>query len=163
MIRTWTPESDKEPPQPMGTDYHTVKAWFQQCRDYKLIVDRQLEHIHKIYDNATKATQNLSGMPSAPGNGDKIGTAAVDIVEEQERYRQMVRQLTKLQAEATRRAYCLVVATECASAIVDFYVDGKTQDQIAEETGVSGADIVRKRINRGCKALAEIWAEFDPV
>ena len=36
-------------------------------------------------------------------------------------------------------------------------------DQIADETGVSGVDIVRKRINRGCKALAEIWPDFSTV
>ena len=34
-------------------------------------------------------------------------------------------------------------------------------DQIADETGVSGVDIIRKRINRGCKALAEIWPDFS--
>lgn len=116
-----------------------------------------------IYGSATKITQNLSGMPTASGNGDKIGNAAVDIIEEQTRYREMVKRLTALQNEATKRAYCLVVATECANAIVDFYVNGKTQDQIADETGVSGVDIVRKRINRGCKALAEIWPDFSTV
>lgn len=158
MIRTWTPESENE--KPAGTDYHTVKAWFQQCRDNKTAVDRQLERIHKIYDNATKVTQNLSWMPAASGNGDKIGNAAAEIVEEQKKYRQMQQKLSELQTEATRRAYCLVVDTVCASAIVDFYVDGKTQDQIADETGLSGVDVVRKRINRGCKALAEIWSDF---
>lgn len=160
MIQTWTPETDAPKP-PESPDYKTVKAWFQQCRDYKTAVNRKLERIRRIYGSATKITQNLSGMPTAPGNGDKIGNAAAEIVEEQQQYRQMVNQLAEMQAEATRRAYCLVVDTECAGAIVDFYVDGKTQDQIAEETGVSGVDIVRKRINRGCKALAEIWAEFD--
>ena len=99
-------------------------------------------------------------MPAASGNGDKIGNAAAEIVEEQKKYRQMQQKLSELQTEATRRAYCLVVDTVCASAIVDFYVDGKTQDQIADETGLSGVDVVRKRINRGCKALAEIWSDF---
>lgn len=157
MIFTCAPENEKRD----GVDYRDVKAWFQQCRDYKIDVDRQLERIHRIYGSATKITQNLSGMPTASGNGDKIGNAAVDIIEEQTRYREMVKRLTALQNEATKRAYCLVVATECANAIVDFYVNGKTQDQIADETGVSGVDIVRKRINRGCKALAEIWPDFS--
>lgn len=129
----------------------------------KAFADRKAAAKRKIYGSATKITQNLSGMPTASGNGDKIGNAAVDIIEEQTRYREMVKRLTALQNEATKRAYCLVVATECANAIVDFYVNGKTQDQIADETGVSGVDIVRKRINRGCKALAEIWLDFSTV
>ena len=124
MIFTCAPENEKRD----GVDYRDVKAWFQQCRDYKIDVDRQLERIHRIYGSATKITQNLSGMPTASGNGDKIGNAAVDIIEEQTRYREMVKRLTALQNEATKRAYCLVVATECANAIVDFYVNGKTQD-----------------------------------
>ena len=32
MIRTWTPESEQPNLGPV-VDYHTVKAWFQQCRD----------------------------------------------------------------------------------------------------------------------------------
>ena len=111
MIFTCAPENEKRD----GVDYRDVKAWFQQCRDYKIDVDRQLERIHRIYGSATKITQNLSGMPTASGNGDKIGNAAVDIIEEQTRYREMVKRLTALQNEATKRAYCLVVATECAN------------------------------------------------
>lgn len=67
MIFTCAPENEKRD----GVDYRDVKAWFQQCRDYKIDVDRQLERIHRIYGSATKITQNLSGMPTASGNGDK--------------------------------------------------------------------------------------------
>lgn len=131
MIFTCAPENEKRD----GVDYRDVKAWFQQCRDYKIDVDRQLERIHRIYGSATKITQNLSGMPTASGNGDKIGNAAVDIIEEQTRYREMVKRLTALQNEATKRAYCLVVATECANAIVVFYVNGKRRIRLPMKPG----------------------------
>ena len=38
MTRTWTPESEQPKPR-TGVDYHTVKAWFQQCRDMAAAVE----------------------------------------------------------------------------------------------------------------------------
>ena len=35
MIFTCAPENEKRD----GVDYRDVKAWFQQCRDYKIDVD----------------------------------------------------------------------------------------------------------------------------
>ena len=40
MIFTCAPENEKRD----GVDYRDVKAWFQQCRDYKIDVDRQLDY-----------------------------------------------------------------------------------------------------------------------
>lgn len=38
MIFTCAPENEKRD----GVDYRDVKAWFQQCRDYKIDVDSNL-------------------------------------------------------------------------------------------------------------------------
>lgn len=75
MIRTWTPESENPTAMP-GTDYHTVKAWFKQLRNLDdEIVNIQME-VHRLRDNATKCTANMSGLPGGSGYGDKIATYA---------------------------------------------------------------------------------------
>ena len=38
---------------------------------------------------------------------------------------------------------------------------GKSHKEIAKEAGVWGADVIYRRIKRGCMALAEIWDEFS--
>lgn len=40
MIRKWTHDTDTPKPDG-GVDYHTVKAWFQQCRDMAVAVEAQ--------------------------------------------------------------------------------------------------------------------------
>lgn len=158
MIRSWTPEDDAKPSQP---GYKAVKAWFQQCRDDAKAVEMQRAKIEKLKNRATKTTPSMTGMPMASGTGDKIGIGAGEIVDEERKLQQMETDLCNLHVEAIRRAYSLTTSVECANAIVAFYVEGKTQEKIVEETGVSGADVVRARINRGCAMLAEIWDELN--
>ncbi len=160
MIRTWTPESSTDP-TPAG--YKAVKAWFQKCRDDAKAVEKQRAKIVQLKNLATKTTPSMTGMPANSGTGDKIGIGAGEITDEQRRLRQMETDLCRLRIEAIRRAYSLTTSVECACAIVEFYVEGKTQEKIAADAGLSGPDVVRTRINRGCAMLAEIWDEFNAV
>lgn len=160
MIRTWRADAPDKPEQPA---YKAVKAWFQQCRFWAAVVEAQRQEIEHIRDITEKTTPSLSGMPGGGGAGDKVGTGATDIVEEKRKLQQMETDLCNLRIEATRRAYCLTENIECANAITDYYVKGLTQEKIAVKSGVSGPDIVRNRINRGCKLLAEIWDDFRDV
>ena len=162
MTRTWTPESEHPKPR-TGVDYHTVKAWFQQCRDKAAAAEAQRQKIDRIRSIAEKITPSMTGMPGGNGPGDKIGTGASDIVDEKRTLQRMETELCNLRIEAARRAGHLVTNPECAEAICEYYVASKTQEVIAKETGLSGPDVVRRRINRGCKALAEIWEEFEPL
>ena len=57
------------------TDYKTVKAWFQQCRDDAAAVKAQKQKIQRIRDAAEKCTQSLNGMPTGGSSGDKVGDA----------------------------------------------------------------------------------------
>ena len=61
------------------TDYKTVKAWFQQCRDLAQQVKAQKQKIQRIRDTAEKCTQSMSGMPMGGGAGDKVGFAVARI------------------------------------------------------------------------------------
>lgn len=162
MTRTWTPESEHPKPR-TGVDYHTVKAWFQQCRDLAAAVEAQRQKIDRIRSIAEKITPSMTGMPGGNGSGDKIGAGASDLVDEKRTLQRMETELCNLRIEAARRAGHLVTNPECAEAICEYYVASKTQEVIAKETGLSGPDVVRRRINRGCKALAEIWEEFEPL
>lgn len=162
MIQSWTPESE-QPKTRTGVDYHTVKAWFQQCRDMAAAVEAQRQKIDRIRAIAEKITPSMTGMPGGNGSGDKIGAGASDLVDEKRTLQRMETELCNLRIEAARRAGHLVTNPECAEAICEYYVASKTQEVIAKETGLSGPDVVRRRINRGCKALAEIWEEFEPL
>lgn len=160
MIRTWTPESNPAPPP---TNYRAVKAWFQKCRDGAKAVEKQRAKIAQLKSLATKTTPSMTGMPMNSGTGDKIGIGAGEITDEQRRLQQMETDLLHLRMEAIRRAYSLTTSVECACAIVEFYVECKTQEKIAADAGLSGPDVVRTRINRGCAMLAEVWDEIDTV
>lgn len=160
MTLTWTPESDTQKP-PESADYQTVKAWFQQCRDLAAAIEVQKQKIQRIRDVAEKCTQSLSGMPAGGGNGDKVGEGAANIVDERRRLQRMETDLCNLRMEATRRAYCLYELPECAKAICEYYVNGKTQTVIAQESGFLDPRVIRSRIKRGLITLAEIWDSFD--
>lgn len=162
MIRTWTPESETPTP-PGGVDYRTVKAWFQQCRDLAAAIEAQKQKIQRIRDVAEKCTQSLSGMPAGGGNGDKVGFAVEQLDTERRQLQRMETDLCNLRVEATRRAYCLMAEPECAEAICEHYIMGRSHKEIAKEVGVCGAEVVYRRIKRGCMALAEIWDEFSDV
>ena len=137
MTRTWTPDTDTPKPDG-GVDYRTVKAWFQQCRDLAAAIEVQKQKIQRIRDVAEKCTQSLSGMPAGGGTGDKVGFAVEQLDTERRQLQRMETDLCNLRVEATRRAYCLIAEPECAEAICDHYVIGKSHKEIAKEVGVGG-------------------------
>lgn len=160
MTRTRTPKSDTQK-SPKSADYRTVKAWFQQCRDGQKAVEAQRAKIAQIRLLASHITPSMTGMPLAPGNGDKVGEGAANIVDERRRLQRMETDLCNLRIEATRRAYCLYELPECAKAICEYYVNNKTQTVIAQESDYIDPRVIRSRIKRGLIALAEIWDSFD--
>ncbi len=103
MIRTWTPESEQ--PKLGGTDYHTVKAWFQQCRTMAAAVEAQRQKIDRIREISEKTTPSMTGVPGCSGAGDKIGVSAAEIVDEEHCLNRMKCNLNELQREAIRRIY----------------------------------------------------------
>lgn len=160
MTLTWTPESDTQK-SPESADYRTVKAWFQQCRDGQKAVEAQRAKIAQIRLLASHITPSMTGMPLAPGNGDKVGEGAANIVDERRKLQRMETDLCNLRIEATQRAYCLYELPECAKAICEYYVNNKTQTVIAQESDYIDPRVIRSRIKRGLIALAEIWDSFD--
>lgn len=159
MIHTWTPETTTPPTA--QEEWKKVRAWFQQCRDGALAVQVQRAKIAQLRLLTTHITPSMTGMPLAPGNGDKVGAGAASIVDERRKLQRMETDLCNLRMEATRRAYCLYELPECARAICEYYVNGKTQTAIAQEEELFDASIIRRRIKRGFIALAEIWGSFD--
>lgn len=160
MTRTWTPDNDTPRPDRCA-DYQTVKAWFQQCRDGEKAVAVQRAKIAQLRLLTTHITPSMTGMPMAPGNGDKVGAGAASLVDERRKLQRMETDLCNLRIEATKRAYCLTEMPECSRAICEYYVNGKTQSTIAKEENVFDAGVIRKRIKRGFCALAEIWGDFN--
>lgn len=160
MTRTWTPDADNAP-STESPDTKAVKAWFQQCRDGEKAVAVQRAKIAQLRLLTTHITPSMTGMPMAPGNGDKVGAGAASLVDERRQLQRMETDLCNLRLEATRRAYCLTEIPECARAICDYYINGKKQETIAREEGVSDAGVIRRRIKRGFAALAEIWGTFN--
>ena len=118
MSHTWTPDNDTPRPDSCA-DYHTVKAWFQQCRDGEKAIAVQRAKIAQLRLLTTHITPSMTGMPMAPGNGDKVGAGAASLVDERRQLQRMETDLCNLRLEATRRAYCLTEIPECARAICD--------------------------------------------
>lgn len=146
----------------MPTDYHTVKAWFQQCRDKAYAIEMQKEKIQSLRNLATRTTPNLSGMPGGNGGSDKTATAQC-IVDEQRRLQQMETELCIQRIEATRRAYCIKACKSSqrqADCLRMYYVENKLQRQIVEELGLPEESQVSIYIRWGCEYLAQIWHEF---
>lgn len=160
MTLTRTPESDTQK-SPKSADYRAVKAWFQQCRDGQKAVEAQRAKIAQIRLLASHITPSMTGMPLAPGNGDKVGEGAANIVDERHKLQRMETDLCNLRIEATQRAYYLYELPECAKAICEYYVNNKTQTVIAQESDYIDPRVIRSRIKRGLIALAEIWDSFD--
>lgn len=160
MVNTRTTDTDTPRPD-SGVDYQTVKAWFQQCRDGEKAIAVQRAKIAQLRLLAAHITPSMTGMPMAPGNGDKVGAGAASLVDERRQLQQMETDLCNLRIKATKRAYCLTEMPECALAICEYYVNGKKQETIAREEGVSDAGVIRRRIKRGFAALAEIWGTFN--
>nr|DAH39063.1 MAG TPA: Protein of unknown function (DUF1492) [Caudoviricetes sp.] len=160
MSHTWTPDNDTPRPDSCA-DYRAVKAWFQQCRDGEKAIAVQRAKIAQLRLLTTHITPSMTGMPMAPGNGDKVGAGAASLVDERRQLQRMETDLCNLRLEATRRAYCLTEIPECARAICDYYINGKTQPAIAQEEDVFDTSVIRRRIKRGFSALAEIWVSFD--
>lgn len=142
------------------TDYRIVKAWFQQCRDGANAVKAKKEEIQRLKDRATKTTPNMSGMPSGSGGTGKTACAEM-IVDAERELRQMEEELELLCLKATRRAYLITDNADQCEAIYEFYVNGKTQNDIAYKQGVYDTSTVAARINAGCKKLAEIWERLE--
>ena len=112
---------------------------------------------------AEKCTQSLSGMPAGGGNGDKVGFAVEQLDTERRQLQRMGDGPVQSACRGARRAYCLIAEPECAEAICEHYIMGRSHKEIAKEVGVCGAEVVYRRIKRGCMALAEIWDEFSDV
>lgn len=164
MTRTWTPEIEQSKPR-TGVDYHTVKAWFQQCRDMAAAVEAQKQKIQRIREAAEKTTPSLNGMPGGD-TGDKVGLAATDITDEQRRLQQMETDLCLLRIEATRRAYCITASKSSkkqADCLCLYYVKNKKQREVCEELGLSEENQVSIYIKWGSIYLAEIWDSFGNV
>lgn len=78
------------------TDYKTVKAWFQQCRDGAAAVKAQKQKIQRIRDAAEKCTQSLNGMPTGGSSGDKVGGAVARLDAEERELKQMEQRLLRV-------------------------------------------------------------------
>lgn len=155
MTCTWTPESEQPKPHP-GVDYHTVKAWFQQCRDMAAAIEAQKQKIQRIREVAEKTTPSLSGMPGGNGGGDKIGYAVERLDAEQKNLQKMEEELISIKVAAASRAYCLT-STKQAEFLCMFYIDGKSLTRIANEKQIGNSTTVFESIKQGCIYLAEMY------
>lgn len=157
-------------------DYLTVKAWFQQCRDGAAAVEAQRQKIKRLRELAEKTTPSMTGMPCASGEGDKIGTAACDIVDEECKLVAMKQNLNMLRREAVKRIYEYATkGNKCTSKIPDYmgkyYIDCagkdkkgnfklKTYEMVAAELGVDEST-VKKSIKNVLKKAALNKKDFD--
>lgn len=165
MIRTWTPESDNPKPPESGTDYHTVKAWFQQLRNLDDKADSIRLEIQRLRDNATKCTASMSGMPpGGSGYSDKVGSCAELVNEEEQRLAALKTETKLLRDEAIRRIEA-IHGTKCSKLMQEcmygYYVQNKKQPVIAKSLGLPTENRVSLYIRWAAIYLAEIWTDLE--
>lgn len=142
------------------TDYKIVRQWFQRCRDADKAVRWQKDRIRSIREQATRATQSMSGMPSGSTVSNKTSFAE-EIADEERKLQKMEDDLALLRLQATRRAYLITDSSEQAEAIYEYYVNGLTQNEIAYKQKVYDPKTVGARIKVGCQKLAQIWEQVE--
>ncbi len=145
------------------TDYRTVKAWFQQCRDLTNQIHAQEQKIQRVRDAAEKCTQSLSGLPSGGSANDRVGSAVARLDAEERTLQQLKKQLASLKMEATCRAYADAKDKDSirqGDCIRMFYIENKRQPEIVETFNLCENSEVSKLIRRGCERLALIWDRF---
>lgn len=169
-IRAWKAGDDEK-----QAGAAEVKAWFMKLREMAEAVNTQQEKVQRQRDAATRVTQNFSGMPMAPGNGDKILDAVCRMDNESRELSRMMSELTKMRVEAITRTFCIVYA-ETASSLRDaevlraYYIECETKDvqgnfklktylDISVELGIAQSTVC-ECIRRGLEALAEIWPDI---
>ena len=170
-IRAWKAGDDEK-----QAGVAEVKAWFCKLRSMAEAVNVQQEKVQRQRDAATRVTQNFSGMPMAPGNGDKILDAVCRVDGESRKLSRMMSELTKLRIEAISRTFCIVYA-ETASSLRDadvlraYYIECETKDaqgnfklktylDVSVELDISQSTVCDS-IRRGLEALAEIWPDIS--
>jgi len=161
MIRTWTPESENQKPD--GTDYHTVKSWFQQLRDIDNKIDRIQLEIQQAHDTATKCTASMNDMPGGSGYGDKIGLCAEKTDAKERRMEELQVELEALRAEANRRIK-YIAGTKSSdmmqACLYGYYIQNQKQIVVARSLGLPNENRVSMYVRDGCKQLAQIWPRF---
>ena len=163
MIRTWTPES--ETPKPTGTDYHTVKSWFQRLRDLDDKADSIQLEIQRLRDNATKCTPSMSGMPpGGSGYSDKVGSCAELVSEEEQRLAELQNEINAMRNEAIRRIEAIhgtKSSKMMQACMYGYYVQNQKQNFVAESLGLPTENRVSLYIRWAAIYLAEIWPELE--
>lgn len=161
MICTWTPENDA--PKTSGTDYHTVKAWFQQLRDLDDEIGRTQMEIQQAHDNATKCTASMSGMPGGSGYGDKIGLCAEKVDSKERHIDELQIELEVMRGEANRRIK-YIAGTKSSDlmqkCLCGYYVQNQKQVVVARSLNLPNENRVSMYVRDGCKRLALIWDNF---
>ena len=163
-IRAWKAGDDEK-----QAGAAEVKAWFMKLREMAEAVNTQQEKVQRQRDAATRVTQNFSGMPMAPGNGNKILDAVCRMDNESRELSRMMSELTKLRVEAITRTFCIVYA-ETASSLRAYYIECETKDvqgnfklktylDVSVELGIAQSTVC-ECIRRGLEALAEIWPDI---
>ena len=161
MIRTWTPESETPTP-PGGVDYRTVKAWFQQCRDLAALSKSK----SKKY-NASGTRQKNAPEPERDacrwwqwGQGGLCCRAAGHRAP-----------TTSKDGDGPVQSACrghpagILPDSRAGMCRIDLRAlcHRKISQGNCKRSRRVRADVVYRRIKRGCMALAEIWDEFSDV
>lgn len=135
-----------------------VKDWFMGVRRKQDAIYTMEDTLKRIRSRATNTAVSISGMPGGSTVSDKTGLAA-EITDMEHELEQARKELFCFELEATRRTGCLC-SPEQAEALYEYYVNRKTQEQVAAIQGV-GDSAVRGRIRIGLEALAEIWEDIE--
>lgn len=163
MIRTWIPESESHTP-PGTVDYHTVKAWFQKCRDLADEIDNIQLEVQRLRDNATKCTASMSGMPGGTGYGDKIATYTEKADAEERRKQALEADLHSLREEAICRIRHIKGKKSSQlmqASMYGYYVQNKRQAEVADGLCLPSENRVSLYIKWAAIYLAEIWPELE--
>lgn len=161
MTHTRIPDSDTPKPDG-GVDYRTVKAWFQQCRDLAAAIEVQKQKYSvsgtwpKMHPEPERDAcgwwQWGQGGIRCRAAGHRAPTASED---------------GDGPVQSACRGHPAGILPDSRAGMrrsdLRALYHGQVSQGNRKKVSVCGAEVVYRRIKRGCMALAEIWDEFSDV
>lgn len=116
-------------------------------------INNNLAEKQRIRELATKATTDLSGMPRASGNHDKIGDVVVRLIEVEEEINRVIDELVDVRAEVIRLLETL--PTDEYNVLHQYYIQGSTVEAISVRMSRTERQVYRIKA-RGLKHVQAI-------
>lgn len=123
-------------------------------------INNKLAERQRVKELATQATSNLTGMPRASGNHDKIGDVVARLITIEQELDQIIDRLVDVRAEVVSLLETL--PADEYNVLHQYYVQGHTVEAISVDTDRTERQVYRIKA-RGLKRVQAILDAREPT